>query len=142
MNSSALPLEFELQANAIAALAYPHTRYSLISQIDSDCVSIGFNSFFTEEFDSKNRPHQNPIDDYYRNSKADFSLIYFPKAGHLILSGWWRGALLALHYDKDLQLWLNEDGDEINTPYPDGDRFESIASSLHPVCRKYFKILQ
>lgn len=142
MNSSALPLEFELQANAIAASAYPHTRYSLISEIDNDCVSIEFKGFFIEEFDSKNRPHQNPIDNYYRNSKADFSLMYFPKGGHLILSGWWRGVLLALHYDPGKQLWLSEDGDEINTPYPDGDCFESMASSLQPILQKYFKIEQ
>lgn len=87
MNSSALTLEFELQANAIAASAYPHTRYSLISEIDSKCVSIEFKGFFTVEFDPKNRPHQNPTDEYYRNPNADFSLMYFPNGGHLILSG-------------------------------------------------------
>lgn len=142
MNSSAFPLEFELQANAITASVYPHTRYSLTSEIDNDCVRIEFKGFFTEEFDSKNRPYQNPADDYYRNQKADFSLMYFPKGGHLILSDWWRGALLALHYEPGKQLWLSGDGDEINTPYPDGDLFESMASSLHPVLQKYFKILQ
>lgn len=110
MNSSALTLEFELQANAIAASAYPHTRYSLISEIDSKCVSIEFKGFFTVEFDPKNRPHQNPTDEYYRNPNADFSLMYFPNGGHLILSGRWRGALLALHYEPGKQLWLNEDG--------------------------------
>lgn len=85
MNSSTLPLEFELQANAIASETYPHTRYSLISEINSDCVSIEFKGFFTVEFDPKNRPHQNPTDDYYRRPSADFSLMYFPKGGHLIL---------------------------------------------------------
>lgn len=91
MNSSTLPLKFELQANAIAAGAYPHTRYSLICELDSDCVSIEFKGFFTEQFDPNNRPYQNPTDEYYRNSKADFSLMYFLARGYLILSGWWRG---------------------------------------------------
>ena len=36
--------------------------------------------------------------------------MYFPNGGHLILSGWWRGALLALHCESGKQLWLNEDG--------------------------------
>ena len=142
MNSSTLPLEFELQANAVAAQAYPHTRYSLICELDSDCVSIEFKGFFTEQFDPNNRPYQNPTDEYYRNSKADFSLMYFLARGHLILSGWWRGSLLSLHYSPAGQLWHNEDGDEINRPIPDGDRFESMALSLHPLLQKYFKILQ
>ena len=56
MNSSALTLEFELQANAIAASAYPHTRYSLISEIDSKCVSIEFKGFFTVDLTLKIAP--------------------------------------------------------------------------------------
>lgn len=139
MNSSAIPLEFELALTAIAAQAYPHIRYSLTFKIERYQAAIEFNGFFTEQFAPNHRPYPNPTDEYYRCRNVDFSLMYVPKRGHLILSGWWRGALLALHYHPNKQLWLNEDGDEINTPYPDGDRFESLASSLLPVCRNYFQ---
>lgn len=128
MNESTIPLELELRASEIAASFFPNTRYSLNTKINTDCIEIEFRGFFTEEFDPTNRPYQNPTDDYYRNRNADFSLTYFSHGEALTLSGWWRGALLSLHYNTNQKMWQTEDGDEIRRPYPDGDKFESIAA--------------
>ena len=38
------------------------------------------------------------------------------------------------------QEWLNEDGEEISRPYPDGDEFETIAAFLYPILQQYFPI--
>lgn len=140
MNDSTVPLEFEFQVSTIATVAFPSTRYSLSSEVSRDWLKIEFEGFFTEEFEPKNRPHQNPSADYYRNCHADFSLMYVLNGGYLILSGWWRRELLSLHYKQGKQLWMNEDGDQISTPYPDGDRLETIAKTLYPVVERYFKV--
>lgn len=59
MNLSALPLEFEFLASTIATIAFPSTRYSLSAEVSRDWLKIEFEGFFTEEFEPKNRPHQN-----------------------------------------------------------------------------------
>lgn len=137
MNESTIPLELELRASEIAASFFPNTRYSLRAKVNTDYIEIEFRGFFTEEFDPTNRPYQNPSDDYYRNRNTDFSLTYFPNKEALILSGWWRRALLSLCYNTNQKMWLTEDGDEITRPYPDGDKFESIAAELITLLHKY-----
>ena len=121
MNSPVLPLEFELAVLKIATSASSNTRYSLTTKIDKYSINIGFEGFFTESFDPSNRPYQNPSNDFYRNPKVDFSITYFYESECLIVSGWWRRCMLSLYYEKASFLWLNEDGEEIARPYPDGD---------------------
>ena len=140
MNSSTLPLEFELTVLKIAAQTYPNTRHSLTPDISKNCICIEFKGFFTIKFKPENRPYSNPIHDFYRNPNADFLIMYFPNGEHLIVSGWWRGAILSLHYDASALHWQTDDGDEITRPVPDGDRFEHIAAELHPILQKYFKL--
>lgn len=136
MNLSDLSLELELAVCAIAAQAYAHTRYKLIVKISEDFITIEFQGYFTEQFNPKNRPDPNPNSNLYRNPRVDFSLNYFKD--ELILGGWWRGAILSLYYSPNQHFWLNEDGNEIASPYPDGDRFESMAAQLYPLLKQHF----
>lgn len=132
-----LPAEFELAASQIAAKHYPFARYKLYAQVSKDDIKIEFIGYYTENFDPNNRPIDNPTDEFYRNSKIDFTLGYGYNRLHL--SGWWRSSLLSLEYQTPEEfLWINEDGEDIPRPYPDGDKFESIAMELYPLSQKYF----
>ncbi|MEA5600393.1 hypothetical protein [Nostoc sp. UHCC 0252] len=138
MTLSTLPIEFELAAAKILSTHYPHSRFKLTAEIDKGFLKIDFQGYFTESSDPKNRPYSNPINEFYRNKKIDFRLFW--SGEHLALSGWWRTAILSLEYTPIRQEWLNEDGEEISRPYPDGDKFEAIANSLYPILQQYFPI--
>lgn len=140
MNSPVLPLELELAVLEIATSAYSNTRYSFTTKIEKYSIDIEFEGFFTENFDHSNRPYQDPSSNFYRNPKVDFSITYFYESKCLIVSGWWRRCMLSLYYEKASFLWLNEDGEEIVRPYPDGDRFEDMAVKLLPILQKYFNL--
>ena len=118
-----LQLELELAVLKIATSAYPNTRYSFTTKICKYSINIQFEGFFTENYNpgNRDRPVQNPNDDFYRNPKVDFSITYFYESECLIVCGWWRRCMLSLYYEKASFLWLNEDGEEIARPYPDGD---------------------
>ncbi|BAY42336.1 hypothetical protein NIES2111_67590 (plasmid) [Nostoc sp. NIES-2111] len=137
MSLSTLPIEFELAVAKILEAIYPHSRFKLTAEIDKGLLKIDFQAYFTESFNPKNRPYFNPIHDFYRNDKIDFCLFW--SSEHLALSGWWRNAILSLEYTPMWQEWLNEDGEEISRPYPDGDEFEAIAASLYPILQQYFR---
>ncbi|MEH2086018.1 hypothetical protein [Nostoc sp.] len=138
MSLSTLPIEFELAAAQISSIHYPHSRFKLTAEFKKEFLIIDFQGYFTETFDPKNRPDSNPISEVYRNKKVDFRLFW--SGEHLALSGWWRTAILSLEYTPIRQEWLNEDGEEILRPYPDGDKFEAIAASLYPILQQYFPI--
>lgn len=137
MNIQSLPLEFELAASQIAAQHYNAARYKLIPTISSNSIDIEFQGYFTEKFDPRNRPEPNPTDKFYRNEKIDFTLFY--SYNRLSLSGWWRSAILSVEYTANNEYtWINEDGEEITRPYPDGDKFEIIMAQLYPLLQQYF----
>ncbi|GBE93864.1 hypothetical protein [Nostoc cycadae] len=138
MSLSTLPIEFELTAAKILSAHYLHSRFKLTAEIEKGLLVIDFQGYFTETFDPKNRPYANPVNEFYRNNKVDFRLFWGSE--HLALSGWWRNAILSLEYTPIQQEWLNEDGEEISRPYPDGDKFEAIAASLYPILQRYFPI--
>lgn len=120
-----LPLELELAASQIAAQHYPHRRFKLVSKIGSNCVDIEFQGYYTEKCVTQKR--LNPTDDFYRDKKIDFTVGY--GYGKLSISGWWRGAILS--FELNSKIWINEDGEEIACPYPDGEKFEKIATALY-----------
>ena len=138
MSLSTLPIEFELTAAKISSDHYPHSRFKLTVEIEKSFIKIDFQGYFTESLNPKNRPYSNPISEVYRNNKVDFRLFW--SGEHLALSGRWRTAILSLEYTPIRQEWLNEDGEEISRPYPDGDKFEAIAASLYPILQQYFPI--
>ncbi|MEM1392892.1 MAG: hypothetical protein AAGG00_06265 [Cyanobacteria bacterium P01_H01_bin.150] len=76
MNMQSLPVEFELTTSQIVAKYFPFTRYKLSAQIDKDDIKIEFIGYYTERFNPNNRPIDNPTDEFYRKSKADFTLGY------------------------------------------------------------------
>ncbi|MFN6565205.1 MAG: hypothetical protein RMY28_036135 [Nostoc sp. ChiSLP01] len=131
-----LPLELELAASQIAAQYYPHRRFKLIYEIKNNFIDIDieFQGYYTEEFvGSRNRP-LNPIHDFYRDKKIDFKVGY--GYGRLSISGWWRGAILS--FELNSKKWINEDGEEIACPYPDGEKFEQIAAALYPLLQQHY----
>ena len=137
MSVQYLPIEFELAASQIAAKYYSFARYRLSAQIDKDDINIEFIAYYREEFNPANRPVDNPTDEFYRNNKIDFTFNY--NYNRLSLSGWWRSSLLSVGYQApEGFLWINEDGEDIPGPYPDGDKFESIAVELYPLLKKHF----
>jgi hypothetical protein len=138
MSLSTLPIEFELTAAKISSAHYPHSRFKLIAEIEKELLIIDFKGYLTESFNPKKRPYSNPINEAYRNKNVDFRLFW--SGEHLALSGWWRTAILSLEYTPMRQEWLNEDGGEISRPYPDGDKFEAIATSLYPILQQHFPI--
>lgn len=138
MSLSNLPIEFELTTAKILSAHYLHSRFRLTAKIEKGLLLIDFQGYFTETFDPKNRLYPNPMSEVYRNKKVDFRLFWGSE--HLALSGWWRNAILSLEYTPIRQEWLNEDGEQISRPYPDGDKFEIIAASLYPILQQYFSI--
>ncbi|MGF1939130.1 MAG: hypothetical protein RM347_033070 [Nostoc sp. ChiQUE02] len=138
MSLSTLPIEFELAVAKILSAHYFNSRFKLISQIEKESLTIDFHGYFTESFATKNLAYSNPTHEFYRNNKVDFRLFW--DSEHLALSGWWRNAILSLEYTPIRQEWVNEDGEEIPRPYPDGDKFEVIAASLYPILQKYFSV--
>jgi hypothetical protein len=138
MSLSTLPIQIEIAIAKILSAHYFHSHFKLTSQIEKEFLIIDFHGYFTESFDPKNRPYPNPISEVYRNKKIDFRLFWGSE--HLALSSWWRNAILSLEYTPIGQEWLNEDGEEIPRPYPDGDKFEAIAASLYPILQQYFSI--
>ncbi|WP_193200695.1 hypothetical protein [Nostoc sp. MG11] len=128
-----LPLEFELTVSQIAIQYYPHRRFKVVSKIKDNYINIDFQGYYTEEFvGSRSRP-SNPTDDFYRDKKIDFTVSY--GNNRLLLSGWWRGEILSFEFNS--KSWINEDGEEIACPYPDGKEFEIIAAALYPLLQKY-----
>jgi hypothetical protein len=138
MNSPFLPLELELSALKIAAEAYSNTRYSITNKVDNYSINMLFEGFFTENFQPNNHLYKNISSDFYRNPEVNFSLFYFFESKCLIMSGLWRRCILSLHYEPCSFSWINEDGEEIARPYPDGERFEAIALKLHPIFLHHF----
>ncbi|MHC0068775.1 hypothetical protein ACWATR_38940 [Nostoc sp. UIC 10890] len=138
MSLSTLPIEFELAAAKILSVHYLHSCFKLTAEIKKEFLIINLQGYSTDTFDPKNRLYSNPISEVYRNKKVDFRL--FLSGEHLALSGWWRTAILSLEYTPIRQEWLNEDGEEILRPYPDGDKFEAIAASFYPILQQYFPI--
>ncbi|MGB3754995.1 MAG: hypothetical protein WBA07_01290 [Rivularia sp. (in: cyanobacteria)] len=37
-------------------------------------------------------------------------------------------------------IWMNDDGEEIPRPYPDGLKFENMALDLYPLLTHYFSV--
>lgn len=133
---SDLPLEIELAISKLTQTIYPNTRFGLTTKVDEYSITIEFEGFFTESHYPNNRPYQNPNHEFYRNPKKDFWIQYFTKSKSLSICGWWRSSILSLHYNDDNNksfLWMNENGKQIATPYPDGDNFEAIANELLPI---------
>jgi hypothetical protein len=129
-----LPLELELAASQIAAQHYPHRGYKLVYTLESNFIDIQFQGYLAESFNPRNRPSNNPTDDFYRYKEIDFTVSY--GNGQLSLSGWWRRAILT--FDYNTQSWSNEDGEEISCPYPDGEEFEQIAAALYPLLQQHY----
>jgi hypothetical protein len=133
---STIPIEFELAAAKILSAHYPHSRFKLIAEIEKGFLAINFQGYYSESYDPKNRLYSNPISEVYRNEKIDFRLFWGSE--HLALSSWWKTAILSFEYTPMQHEWLNEDGEEISRPYPDGDKFEAIAAFLYPILQQYF----
>jgi hypothetical protein len=135
MNIQALPLEIELAILKVAAQYNPNTRYNITTTMDEYEIKIEFEGFYTESSYPTNRPYKDPNHQLYRNPKVDFWIQYFRESQTLAVCGWWRTCILTLHYGKSSQFWMNEDGEQIQTPYPDGDKFEAIGTKLLPILR-------
>ncbi len=128
-----LPLETELAVIKVATQYNPNTRYNIATEINEYEVKIEFEGFYTESCHPTNRPYKDPNHQFYRNPKVDFWIQYFRESKRLVVCGWWRTCILTFHYGKSSQFWINEDGERRTTPYPDGDKFEAIASELLPI---------
>ncbi|HEY9804819.1 MAG TPA: hypothetical protein V6D25_31085 [Leptolyngbyaceae cyanobacterium] len=130
-----LPIEFELVVINFLSKYYPNFHFQLIAENKQGLLII--NSLgYCKRSNINNNSDYNPISEANRNKKVDFRIFW--GNGHLAISGWWRNAILSLEYSPESQEWLNEDGEEISCPYPDGKNFEAIAAYLYPLFQHYF----
>ncbi len=76
------------------------------------------------------------IDEYCRIKSMDFEVHVLSDCIHVC--GFWRSEFLMLRYSCEKLEWLNEAGENISQPYPDGDLFERMAAKFYPVLQGDF----
>lgn len=137
MNIDIIPIEFEFKALQIAAKYYPNARFKLmLKKIDKYEVSLLFKAFYKEQ-ENTSICDTNYIHNKHQMSAIDFDIWFSENS--LLISSFWRRSLLTLIYEGDKTFsWMNDDGEKISRPYPDGLKFENMALDLYPLTKHYF----
>ncbi|AFZ11332.1 hypothetical protein Cri9333_0351 [Crinalium epipsammum PCC 9333] len=140
MMITALPLETETAITQILSKHYPSSHYcfKIMSIVEDSIADIIFEGYYTKTFTPTSRPSPDCFTKNNRNTNLDFSLYYDHCDRHLKLSSRWKGELLSLSYKPPSSIWTGESANVIYRPYPDGDKFEAIATSLYEIMLKHF----
>lgn len=127
-------LAFPDQLRQIAELYYPDTCFKLLqlpSRPQHSTLAVA-NADQRFSFRGYCRlPTSTLAPEDYRRADRDFEL-FLSSGEHacVALSGWWRSVHIAYLWTPDEAVWVTDNGQVVNRPFPDGLEFEQMAVSF------------